>query len=78
MAVKADPRNVGKRVRFTVKRGNRSYQAEGSIVRFRGGNRDSKTVHVHAAYVRWDTTDGKPNARAWIGSVQLSALEYVK
>ena len=72
MTVTAHPHNVGKRVRFTVKRGDISVSREATIVSFRGGYK-SKTNKPHAAWgqyqmgtKQWDTT--------W---VPLNNMEYV-
>lgn len=68
MPVRSDPRNVGKKVRFTVRRGDVSVERVATIARFRGGR------NAHAAFVSYRT----PSGHFVMTCVELHTLRYAE
>jgi len=51
--VKPDVRNIGKRVRYTFRRGSASHTVEATILRFRGNTRGNSVAF--SAWIRLNT-----------------------
>jgi len=69
MSIKPDVRNVGKRVRYTFRRGATSHTIEATILRFRGNTRGDCVAF--AAWIRFDTQTHT------VTCAPLKELEYV-